>query len=142
MKRKISVLAAAGVLGAALTTTPASAAATSAIDCTTGDYTRVVNSYVPTNVERPGIDNLLYNINGPQAYTYEICLDIPDTSTFTINVRDLNDGLKTMFTDDRPGDKIFRYDIPPNSFWQVHGTLTGPDSTFLYYTWYEKRTPA
>ncbi|MEO3887023.1 hypothetical protein [Nonomuraea sp. B5E05] len=48
MKRKISVLAAAGVLGAALTTTPASAA-TSAIDCTSGDYTRVVNSYVPTN---------------------------------------------------------------------------------------------
>ncbi|MET8863940.1 hypothetical protein ABZW11_13385 [Nonomuraea sp. NPDC004580] len=139
MKRTISVLA-AGALGATLAgTTPASA---SSIDCATGGYTRVVNTYVPTNVERPGVDNALYNINGPQPHTYEICLDIPDGETFTIKLKNFNDGLQTFFTDDRPGDKILRYTIPANFAWQVHGTLTGPGSTFLYYTWHEKRTPA
>ncbi len=44
--------------------------------------------------------------------------------------------------DDRPGDKVFRYSLDPNSFWQVYGTMTGPDSTYIYYTWNEKQIPA
>ncbi|MED7928660.1 hypothetical protein SMD20_30715 [Nonomuraea sp. LP-02] len=142
MKRTISVLVATGVLGATLTGTSPASASTSAVDCAAGGYTRVLNSYVPTNVERPAIDGRSYNIGGPNAYTYEICLDIPDTSTFTIEVRSWNNGVQSSFVDDRPGDKIFRYSLAPNSFWQVYGTLTGPDSIYLYYTWHEKQIPA
>jgi hypothetical protein len=141
MKRIISVLV-AGVLGATLTGISPASAATPAIDCATGGYTRVVNSYVPTNIERPAVDGHTYNIGGPPAYTYEICLDIPDTSTFTIEVRSWANGSPSVFVDDRPGDKIFRYSLGPNSFWQVYGTLTGPGSTYLYYTWHEKQIPA
>ncbi|GGO29927.1 hypothetical protein GCM10010116_59970 [Microbispora rosea subsp. aerata] len=47
-----------------------------------------------------------------------------------------------MIVDDRPGDKIFSYSPGANTFWQVYGTLTGPPSTYLYYTWYEKQIPA
>jgi len=140
MKRTISVLAVAtGVLGATLTGIGPASAATSAVDCSTGGYTRVLNSYVPTNVQRLAVDGRSYNIGGPLAYTFEICLDIPDTSTFTIEVRM---GTQTVFVDDRPGDKVFRYSLPPNSFWQVYGTMTGPDSTYVYYTWNEKQIQA
>ncbi|NJP93972.1 hypothetical protein HCN51_31820 [Nonomuraea sp. FMUSA5-5] len=142
MKRIISALVATGVLGATLTGTSPASAATSAIDCAAGGYTRVVNSYVPTNVQRPAVDGRSYNIGGPSAYTFEICLDIPDTSTFTIEIRIWKDQKQTVFVDDQPGDKVFRYSVGPNSFWQVYGTLTGPGSTYLYYTWYEKQIPA
>lgn len=141
MKRTVSALV-AGVLGATLLGTAPASAATSDIDCAArDDYTWVRNSYVPTNVERPAIDGRSYNIGGPYTYTYEICLDIPDeASKFAIEVRIYNNGAWSTFTDDRPGDKIFTYTLPPDSFWQVYGTLTGPASTYLYYTWYEKRT--
>ncbi|GAA3121167.1 hypothetical protein ACFFR3_36520 [Nonomuraea salmonea] len=137
MKRTISLLA-AGVLGATLTVTSPASAATSDIDCAAGDYTRVVNSYVPSNLQRPAIDGRQYNIGGSFAYDYEICLDIPDGETFTIEVRIWNNGQQTAFVDDRPGDKIFRYSLEPDSFWQVYGTLTGPGSTYIDYSWYEK----
>ncbi|MEU8355908.1 hypothetical protein AB0C27_07825 [Nonomuraea sp. NPDC048882] len=139
MKRTIPILVAAGVLGATLTGNGPASAATSPIDCTAGGYTRVVNSYVPTNVERPAIDGRTYNIGGPSAYTYEICLDIPDNERFTIEVRSWTNTVPSTFVDDRPGDKIFRFSLPPDSFWQVYGTLTGPGSTYIYYTWHEKR---
>ena len=143
MKRTISVLAvAAGVLGATLTGVSPASAAASAVDCSTGGYTRVVNSYVPTNVQRPAVDGHSYNIGGPLTYTYEVCLDIPDTSTFTIEVRIWNNGTQSVFVDDRPGDKVIRYSLDPNSFWQVYGTMTGPGSTYIYYTWNEKQTVA
>ncbi|GLX10662.1 MULTISPECIES: hypothetical protein [Microbispora] len=143
MKRTISVLAVTtGVLGATLTGIGPASAATPAVDCSTGGYTRVLTSYVPTNVQRPAVDGHSYNIGGPLAYTYEVCLDIPDTSTFTIEVRIWNNGTQTVFVDDRPGDKVFRYSLDPNSFWQVYGTMTGPDSTYIYYTWNEKQIPA
>ncbi|MFF5111370.1 hypothetical protein [Streptosporangium sp. NPDC000509] len=140
MKRIISILVAAVALGATLTGVSPASAATSAVDCSTGEYTRVLNSYVPTNLERGAIDGRSYNIGGSLTYTFDICLDIPDTSTFTIEVRIWNNGTQTSFVDDRPGDKIFRYTLAPNSFWQVYGTLTGPGSTYLYYTWNEKMT--
>ncbi|ETK34954.1 hypothetical protein [Microbispora sp. ATCC PTA-5024] len=142
MKSTNSVLVAAGVLGAMLTGISPASAATPAVDCSMGGYTRVLNSYVPTNVERPAVDGRSYNIGGPSGYTYEVCLDIPDTSTFTIEVRIWSNGSQSVFVDDRPGDKVFRYSIGPNSFWQVYGTLTGPGSTYIYYTWYEKQIPA
>lgn len=142
MKRTIPILVAAGLLGATLTGISPASAATSTVDCTAGGYTRVLNTYVPTNIERPAIDGRTYNIGGPLAYTYEICLDIPDTSTFTIEVQSWTNGTPSVFRDTRPGDKIFRYSLPPNSFWQVYGTLTGPGSTYLYYTWHEKQLPA
>ncbi|MEV0161045.1 hypothetical protein ACGFJC_51695 [Nonomuraea fuscirosea] len=143
MKRTIPMLVATGLLGATLTAvSPASAATSSAVDCTKGGYTRVVNSYVPTNIERPAIDGRSYNIGGPLAYTYEICLDIPDNERFTIEVRSWTNQQQSSFVDDRPGDKVFRYSIPPNSFWQIYGTLTGPGSTYIYYTWHEKQTQA
>ncbi|WP_214410727.1 hypothetical protein [Sphaerisporangium fuscum] len=143
MKRTISVLAVAtGVLGATLTCISPASAAAPAVDCSTGGYTRVLNSYVPTNVQRPAVDGRSYNIAGPTAYTYEVCLDIPDTSTFTIEARIRSaDGSTSVFVDARPGDKVFRYSPGANSFWQVYGTMTGPDSTYIYYTWYEKQIP-
>ncbi|MET8863939.1 hypothetical protein ABZW11_13380 [Nonomuraea sp. NPDC004580] len=141
MKHTISLLA-AGVLGATLTVTSPASAATSGIDCATGGYTRVVNSYVPSNVQRPAIDGRQYNIGGSRAYDFEICLDIPDTSTFTIEVRIWKNAKQTTFVDDRPGDKIFRYSLEPDSFWQVYGTLTGPASTMIDYSWYEKQLPS
>ena len=113
MKRTIPILVAAGLLGATLTGISPASAATSAVDCTAGGYTRVWNSYVPTNIERAAIDGRIYNIGGPLAYTYEICLDIPDTSTFTIEVRIWTNGTQSVFVDSRPGDKIFRYSLPP-----------------------------
>ncbi|MEU8194531.1 hypothetical protein AB0C10_12210 [Microbispora amethystogenes] len=142
MKRTISALAVTtGILGATLTgISPASA---SAVDCSTGGYTWVRNSYVPTNDQRLGVDGRTYNLSGSTAYTYEVCLDIPDTETFTIEVRVYHPGGPTdVFVDDRPGDKIFRYSPGANVFWQVYGTMTGPGSTYLYYTWYEKQIPA
>ncbi|MEU6432449.1 hypothetical protein ABZ860_41635 [Microbispora sp. NPDC046973] len=143
MKRTISVLAAVtGVLGATLAGISPASAAAPAVDCSTGGYTRVLNSYVPTNVQRPAVDGRSYNIAGPSAYTYEVCLDIPDTSTFTIEVRIWSNGSQSVFVDDRPGDKVFRYSPGANSFWQVYGTMTGPDSTYVYYTWNEKQIPA
>jgi hypothetical protein len=142
MKRTISILIATGVLGATLTGISPASAATSTIDCATGGYTRVVTSYALTNLERPAVDGRSYNIGGPSAYTYEICLDIPDTSTFTIEVRSWTNGSQSVFVDDRPGDKIFRYSLGPDSFWQVYGTMTGPGSTYLYYSWNEKQIPA
>lgn len=140
MKRIISVLAVVtGLLGGMLT--GIGPAAASAVDCAAGGYSWVRNSYVPTNVERGAIDGRSYNISGAATYTYDICLDIPDDETFTIVVRRLVDGeMRTVFVDDRPGDKVFTYSLPPSSFWQVSGTLTGPGSTYLYYTWYENRT--
>ncbi|WP_440071558.1 hypothetical protein [Streptosporangium sp. OZ121] len=137
MKRTIFVLI--GVIGAMLTGINPASAATSAVDCSTGGYTRAYNSYIPSNMERGAIDGRSYNIGGSLSYDYEICLDIPDTSTFTIEVRIWNNGTQTAFVDDRPGDKVFRFSLAPNSFWQVYGTLTGPGSTYLYYTWHEKR---
>nr|WP_062333566.1 hypothetical protein [Herbidospora sakaeratensis] len=133
MKRTIFVLV--GVLGAMLTgITPASAA----VDCSAGGYTRVYHSYIPTNWERGAIDGRSYNIGANMSYDYEICLDIPDGETFSIEVRIYNNGNWSTFEDDRPGDKVFRYSLAPNSFWQVYGTLTGPGSTYLYYDWHEK----
>ena len=138
MKRTISVLAATiGVLGATLTGVSPASAATSTVDCTAGGYTRVVNSYIPTNIERPAIDGRSYNLGMPGS-TFEICLDIPDTSTFTIRVFGFDNGIQTNFVDDRPGDKIFRFTVGSSAFWQVYGTLTGPGSTYLYYNWHEK----
>ena len=142
MKRISSILVTTGVLGATLTGISPASAATPAIDCTAGGYTWVRNSYVPTNVESGAIDGRIYNISGPSANNYEICLDIPDTSTFTIEVRSWTNESPSVFVDDRPGDKIFRYSLGLNSFWQVYGTLTGPGSTYLYYTWHEKKLPA
>ncbi|WP_327108145.1 hypothetical protein [Nonomuraea glycinis] len=142
MKRTIPILVAASLLGATLTGISPASAATSAIDCTAGGYTWVRNSYVPTNVESGAIDGRIYNIGGPSANTYEICLDIPDTSTFTIQVRIGPTGSQRVFVDSRPGDKIFRFSPGANTFWQVYGTLTGPGSTYLEYTWHEKRFPA
>ncbi|WP_182873697.1 hypothetical protein [Microbispora sp. H10670] len=142
MKRTISVLAVAtGVLGATLTGVgPASA---SAVDCSTGGYTYARTSYVPTNVQRPSVDGRNYNIAGPSAYTHEVCLDIPDTETFTIEVQiHSSDGSTTVFVDDRPGDKVFSFSPGANSWWQVFGTMTGPGSTYIYYTWNEKQIPA
>lgn len=144
MRRTIPVFAAAtGVLGATLTGISPAAATTPAVDCSTGGYTRVLNTYAPTNVERSGVDGRTYNIAGPVAYTYEVCLDIPDTSTFTIEARIRSaDGTWSVFADARPGDKVFRFSPGTNGFWQVFGTLTGPASTYLYYTWSEKQIPA
>ncbi|MGR6913274.1 hypothetical protein ACU635_03350 [[Actinomadura] parvosata] len=113
MKRIISALVATVVLGATLTGTSPASAATSTVDCAAGGYTRVVNSYVPTNVQRPAVDGRSYNIGGPPAYTFEICLDIPDTSTFTIEIRIWADQKQTVFVDDQPGDKVFRYSVGP-----------------------------
>lgn len=142
MKRIISILVATGVLGATLTGISPASAATSAIDCTAGGYTWVRHSYAPTNVESGAIDGRIYNISGPSANTYEICLDIPDTSTFTIEVRIGATGSQRVIVDSRPGDKVFRFSPGANTFWQVYGTLTGPGSTYLYYTWHEKQIPA
>ncbi|GAA1513829.1 hypothetical protein GCM10009677_53740 [Sphaerisporangium rubeum] len=141
MKRTISVLAVVtGLIGAMVTGIgPASA---SAVDCAAGGYTRVYNSYVPTNVQRPAVDGYSYHIGGSPGYSYEICLDIPDGETFTVEVRSWTNTVPSVFVDDRPGDKVFRYSVPGDSFWQVYGTLTGPGSTYIYYTWYEKRLPA
>jgi hypothetical protein len=97
--------------------------------------------YVPTNVQRPGVDGRAYNVDGP-AHTHEICLDVPDTSTFTVEVRMRNADGSSVVVDDRPGDKVFRYAPGANSFFQVYGTMTGPGSTYLYYTWNEKKIPA
>jgi hypothetical protein len=89
------------------------------------------------------VDGRSYNITGPQAYTYEVWLDIPNTSTFTIEVRRWSaGGSTTVLLDDRPGDKVFRFSPGANSFWQVFGTMTGPDSTYINYTWNEKQIPA
>ena len=142
MKRIISSLAVAtGVLGATLTGVSPASAATTAVDCSTGGYTYSVHKYVPTNVVSPAIDNRIYNIVGSTEYTHEVCLDIPDTETFTIEVRIGATGSQRVIVDDRPGDKIFRFSPGPNTFWQVYGTLTGPGSTYLYYTWHEKKIP-
>ncbi|MEU9834485.1 hypothetical protein AB0D67_23400 [Streptosporangium sp. NPDC048047] len=143
MKRTISTLAVVtGVLGATLIGIGPASAAGSEVDCSAGGYTRVLNTYVPTNDQRVAVDGRSYNIAGPVAYTYEVCLDIPDSSTFTIEARIYpGDGTMRVFTDDRPGDKVFRYSPGANSFWQVYGTMTGPDSTYVYYTWYEKQIP-
>ncbi|GAA5047380.1 hypothetical protein HNP84_000377 [Thermocatellispora tengchongensis] len=144
MKRTIPVLAVAtGVLGAMLTGISPASAAASAVDCSTGGYTYVLNTYVPTNIQRPGVDGSTYNLSGQKAYTHEVCLDIPDTSTFTIEVRIRSaDGSTNVFVDDRPGDKVFRFSPGAYSFWQTYGTMTGPDSTYIYYTWNEKKIPA
>ncbi|MEV0136742.1 hypothetical protein AB0H83_51005 [Dactylosporangium sp. NPDC050688] len=144
MRRTIPVLAVAtGVLGATFTGISPASATAPAVDCSTGGYTRVLNSYVPTNVQRPAVDGRTYNIAGPLAYTYEVCLDIPDASTFTIEARIRSaDGSSSVFVDARPGDKVFRYSPGANSFWQVYGTMTGPGSTYIYYTWNEKQIPA
>ncbi|MDA0634992.1 hypothetical protein OUY22_16345 [Nonomuraea sp. MCN248] len=141
MKRTISVFV-AGVLGAALTGISPASAAASAIDCSAGGYTRTVESYAITNAERPAVDGFAYRYGNPSQTTYEVCLDIPDTSTFTIEVRSWANQTQTVFVDDRPGDKVFRFTLVPNSFWQVYGVLTGPDSVYLYYTWHEKQIPA
>jgi hypothetical protein len=144
MKRAIPVLAvAAGILGATLTGVSPASAGVPGVDCSTGGYTRVLESYALTNIERVGADGRSYNITGPLAYTYEVCLDIPDTSTFTIEVRRwFPGGSATVLLDDRPGDKVFRFSPGANSFWQVFGTMTGPGSTYLTYTWSEKQIPA
>lgn len=140
MKRTTSVLAAT-VLGATLIGISPASATTSSIDCTAGDYTRVRESYTLTNIERGAVDGFNYRITASPV-TIEVCLDIPDTSTFTIEARIRSFDTQRVFVDDRPGDKIFRYSLDANSFWQTYGTLTGPDSTYLHYTWYEKQIPA
>ncbi|MGA5304075.1 hypothetical protein ACPCHT_29415 [Nucisporomicrobium flavum] len=142
MKRMVPVLAAAAVAaGATLAGAAPASAASPAVDCAKGEYTRVLRSYIPTNVQRPAVDGHSYNIGGGLTYDYEVCLDIPDTSTFTIEVRVwASDGSTRVIVDDRPGDKIVRYSLAPNSFWQVYGTMTGPGSTYIYYTWNEKQT--
>ena len=144
MKRTIPALAvAAGLLGAMLTGISPASAAVPPVDCSTGGYTRVLETYVPTNIQRPAVDGRSYNIAGPLAYTYEVCLDIPDTSTFTIEARIWpGDGSTRVFVDSRPGDKVFRYSPGADSFWQVYGTMTGPGSTYITYTWHEKQIPA
>ncbi|MBG0819986.1 hypothetical protein HS048_04420 [Planomonospora sp. ID91781] len=142
MKRTVSVFI-AGILGATLTGVSPASAATSPIDCSSGEYTRIRESFVPTNVERPAVDGFAYRFGGPSPTTYEVCLDVPDGSTFTIEVRSWSNGSPDeTFVDDRPGDKVFRYSLGANGFWQIYGTLTGPDSTFLYYTWHEKKIAA
>ncbi|GII79194.1 hypothetical protein Sru01_41760 [Sphaerisporangium rufum] len=143
MKRTISALTVAtGLFGAMLTGAGPASADTPAVDCSTGGYTRVLESYIPTNFQRGAVDGRIYNITGP-ATTYEVCLDIPDTETFTIEVRiRASDGSTSVFTDDRPGDKVFRFTPGAMTFWQVYGTMTGPGSTYIYYTWYEKQIPA
>ena len=143
MKRIISVLAVViGVLGTTLTgISPASAT----IDCSTGGYTWVRNSYISTDDYRVGVDGRQYNFNlGPTAYTYEICLDVPDTTTFTVEIRiwDINTGAQRVVVDDQPGDKIFSYSPGVNSFWQVYAKVTGSNQSYVTYTWYEKQTPA
>lgn len=140
MKRTTSVLAAT-VLGATLIGISPASATTSSIDCTAGDYTRVRESFTLTNLERGAVDGFNYRITASPV-TIEVCLDIPDTSTFTIEARIRSFDTQRVFVDDRPGDKIFRYSLDANSFWQTYGTLTGPDSTYLHYTWYEKQIPA
>lgn len=140
MKRTTSVLAAT-VLGATLIGINPASATTSSIDCTAGDYTRVRESFTLTNLERGAVDGFNYRITASPV-TIEVCLDIPDTSTFTIEARIRSFDTQRVFVDDRPGDKIFRYSLDANSFWQTYGTLTGPDSTYLHYTWYEKQIPA
>lgn len=140
MKRTTSVLAAT-VLGATLIGISPASATTSSIDCTAGDYTRIMESYVPSNLERPAVDGFAYRLTASPV-TIEVCLDIPDTSTFTIEARIRSFDTQRVFVDDRPGDKIFRYSLDANSFWQTYGTLTGPDSTYVHYTWYEKQIPA
>lgn len=136
LKRAASVLAAA-VLGATLTGVSPASAATSEVDCTTGGYTRVFESFFLTNIRLLGVDGNSYRMSTPA--TYEICLDIPDASTFTIEVQIQSYGVETTLVDDRPGDKIFHVTLDNNSLWQVYGTLTGPDSVYLPYTWYEKK---
>ncbi|MGW4637282.1 hypothetical protein ACWEN6_02085 [Sphaerisporangium sp. NPDC004334] len=144
MKRTISVLAVTtGVLGAMLAGVSPASAAAPAVDCSTGGYTRVLNTYIPTNIQRGAVDGRIYNITGPTAYTYEICLDIPDTSTFTIEAHiRAADGSTSVFLDDRPGDKVLHFSPGANTFWQIYGTMTGPGSTYIYYTWNEKQIPA
>ncbi|WP_169987656.1 hypothetical protein [Microbispora sp. H10836] len=143
MKRTISVLAVvAGALGTTLTGIGPASADTPAVDCSAGGYTRALNSYILTNMEWSALDGRIYNISGPTAYTYEICLDIPDTSTLTVEVRIGATGSQRVIVDDRPGDKIFRFSPGANTFWQVYGTMTGPGSTYLYYTWNEKQVTA
>lgn len=93
-----------GLLGSTLTGIAPASAATSPIGCSTGGYTRVLATYIPTDLQREAIDGRICNISGPTAYTYEICLDIPDTSTFTIEaqIRSL-DGSTRVFLDEDSG---------------------------------------
>ncbi|WP_405086437.1 hypothetical protein [Microbispora sp. NBC_01389] len=71
MKRTISVLAVTtGVLGATLT--GAGPAAASTVDCSTGGYTYVMTSYIPTNFERGSVDGRNYNFPSPSAYIHEV----------------------------------------------------------------------
>jgi len=143
MKRTIPALTvAAGVLGATLTGISPASAAAPAVDCSAGEYTRVLQSSIPTNIQRPAVDGRSYNIGGSLAYTYEVCLDIPDTSTFTIEIWIWSGGSQRTIVDDRPGDKVLHYSLGANSAWQVYGTLTGPGSTYLSYTWSEKQIAA
>ncbi|WP_169952809.1 hypothetical protein [Microbispora sp. H11081] len=138
MKRIISSLAVAtGVLGATLTGVSPASAATTEIDCTTGGYTYVKHTYALTNYPWGAVDGRNYNIVG-SPYNYEICLDVPDGTTFTIEIR--KGEAPYILVDDRPGDKIFTFTA--DTWYQVHGTLSGPPSTYFYYTWYEKRSPA
>ncbi|MCA2219066.1 hypothetical protein [Jidongwangia harbinensis] len=142
MKGWIRLAVAAGVAGATLTGV-APAGAADVVDCTSAQYTRKLASYVPTNVQRPGVDGHSYNISGPQAFTYEVCLDILDSATFAIEARLRSaDGTTRVFVDNRPGDKIFRYTPGAEASWQVFGTMSGPPSTYVEYTWAEKLIPA
>ena len=130
MKRIFSGLGAAGG--------PASAA-TSSVDCAAiGPWDQVQRLYGPANVERRGVNNAAWNVNGSQKTTHEVCVDIPDGETFTIRVKDLYDNEKVIFEDGRPGDKAFSYTMPPNSYWRIDGTMTGPEGAFPYYTWHQR----
>ena len=144
MKRMIPALAAtAGVLGAMLTGIGPASAAVPPVDCSAGAYPRVLESSIPTNLQRPAVDGRAYNLAVGLVYTFEICVDIPDTSTLDIEIRIWGgDGSTRLFVDSRPGDKVFRYSAGPNGAWQVWGTMTGPGSTYIDYTWNEKQIPA
>ncbi|WP_169952898.1 hypothetical protein [Microbispora sp. H11081] len=144
MKRTTPVFAVVlGVFGAMLTGIGPASAAPSGVDCSAGGYTRAYAGWIYSNYRRVAVDGRQYGLGNPEPVTYEICLDIPDDSTFTIEVRSWANQVETVFVDDRPGDKIFRYTLDtPMSFWQIYGTMTGPDNTVLNYTWHEKQIPA
>ncbi|MFG1700824.1 hypothetical protein [Nonomuraea sp. NPDC049309] len=144
MKRTLSVLIAAGVLGTALAAGGPAAAATSSIDCESlhSDWDYALELSQSNNFEKKAITNYLWQANGYET-TYEICLDVPDGETLHLVLRDLRKETReqVLLTDDRPGDKIVRFTMPPNSWFRYDGTLTGPEGQKGHYRWYEKLTP-
>ncbi|MFG1700823.1 hypothetical protein [Nonomuraea sp. NPDC049309] len=145
MKRTLSALIAAGVLGTALAAGgPASAATSPSIDCEAvrSDWDYVWKDLaVPAGTVKKGLDNTTWHGNGYET-TYEICLDVPDGETLTFLVTDYRNATRgdILYKDDRPGDKIVRFTLPPDSFFRYDGTF-GPDGNSGSIDWYEKRIP-